>query len=96
MVLIALGLAAIIRHTAGAITAVVGIFFVLQIVAQLLPSYLQHDVSRYLPAQAGTALFTVVPQGRTSLSFVPGTIVYFSWAVGFLLIGWYLLRTRDV
>ena len=96
MVLIALGLATIIRHTAGAITAVVGIFFVLQIVAQLLPSSLQHDVSRYLPAQAGMALFTVVPQGSTQLSFVPGTIVYFGWAAGFLLIGWYLLRTRDV
>jgi hypothetical protein len=96
MVLLALGLATIIRHTAGGITSVVAIFFVIPIVAQLLPDSLQHDIARFLPAEAGSAMFTVVPQGRSSLSAAPGFLIYLGWAALFLAIGWYMLRSRDV
>jgi hypothetical protein len=96
LVLIALGLATIVRVTAGAITALVALVFVIPIVAQLLPDSWQHDIVRYLPAQAGSAIFNVVPQGSNSLSPGTGYLVFLVWAAGFLGIGWYMLRTRDV
>lgn len=96
LVLLSLGLATIIRHTAGAITALVALVFVVPVVSQLLPDSWQHNLVRYLPAQAGSAIFNVVPQGSNSLSPLPGYLVFLAWAAGFLAIGWYLLRTRDV
>lgn len=96
MVLLAVGLATIVRHTAGAITAIVALIFILPIVAQLLPDSLQHDIARYLPAQAGSAIINVVPQGSSSLSPWVGFGVFVLWAAAFTAIGWYLLRTRDV
>jgi hypothetical protein len=96
MVLLALGLATIIRHTAGAITALVALVFVVPIVGQLLPDSLQHDVVRYLPAQAGSAILNVVSQGGNSLAPWVGFGVFMAWAAAFLAVGWWLLRTRDV
>lgn len=96
LVLLALGLGTIVRHTAGGITAMVALVFVVPAVAQLLPDSWQHDFVRFLPAQAGSSIFNVVPQGANSLSPLAGYLVFLAWAAGFLAIGWYLLRTRDV
>jgi hypothetical protein len=96
MVLLAIGLATIIRHTAGAITALVALVFVVPIVGQLLPDSLQHDLVRYLPAQAGSAVLNVVPQGSGSLAPWTGFGVFVIWAAVAVAIGWFMLRTRDV
>lgn len=96
MVLLAIGLATIIRHTAGAITALVALVFVVPIVGQLLPDSLQHDLVRYLPAQAGSAVLNVVPQGSGSLAPWTGFGVFVIWAAVAVAIGWFTLRTRDV
>jgi ABC-type transport system involved in multi-copper enzyme maturation permease subunit len=95
LVLLALGLATMIRHTAGAITALVAIVFIVPFVTQLLPTSLQHNFTRYLPANAGGSITTVV---RTQEMLGPwtGYLVFLGWTALSLGVGWFLLRTRDV
>ncbi len=95
LVLLALGLATIIRHTAGAITALVALVFIVPVVSNLLPDSLQHDFSRYLPANAGSAI-TATVRVPELLSPWAGYAVFLGWAGIALGLGWYLLRTRDV
>ena len=47
--LIALGLGAVIRHTAGAISAVVGILFVLPLILLPLGTSIQNSVGQFMP-----------------------------------------------
>jgi ABC-type transport system involved in multi-copper enzyme maturation permease subunit len=91
----AIGLGTIIRHTAGAITALTAIVFILPGVTGLLPDVWQRDLSRYLPANAGGAITSVVHQNN-SLPPWGGFAVFVGWAALSIGIGWYLLRTRDV
>jgi hypothetical protein len=93
--LFALGLATIIRHTAGAITALVAIVFIVPIVSNLLPDSWQNHFSAYLPANAGGSVTEVIHQPHTLHPWV-GFAVFAAWAVGTLAIGWFMLRSRDV
>jgi len=95
LVLFAVGLGAIIRHTAGAITALVGLVFVLPAVSNAFPDRWQHDFARYLPANSGGALTTTY-HNYTSLSPWIGFAVFCIWAAAALAVGGYLLRRRDV
>jgi ABC-2 type transport system permease protein len=47
--LFAYGAGAIIRHTAGAITAILGVVFLLPALAQALPGSWYQDMGRWLP-----------------------------------------------
>jgi ABC-type transport system involved in multi-copper enzyme maturation permease subunit len=95
LVLFALGLATIIRHTAGAITTLVAIVFIIPPVTFLLPDALQRNFSRYLPANAGGQITTTVA-GDNLLGPWAGYAVFLGWTALALAAGWYLLRTRDV
>jgi ABC-type transport system involved in multi-copper enzyme maturation permease subunit len=95
LTLFAIGLGTIIRHTAGAITALVAIVFIVPIVSQLLPDAWQNNFSRYLPANAGGAITAVVHQSNSLRPWV-GFAVFLAWAVASLAVGWFMLRTRDV
>jgi hypothetical protein len=92
--LFSLGLATIIRHTAGAISAFVGILLVLPLVIAALPNSLQNDVRRYLPDRIGAAILSHTP---VSNSFSPwiGLLVLAGYAVAALAIGGVLLMRRD-
>jgi ABC-2 type transport system permease protein len=57
--LLGLGIAAIVRRTAGAITVLVGLVLVIPLLAQALPSPWNHDIAKYFPSQLGEALFSV-------------------------------------
>jgi ABC-type transport system involved in multi-copper enzyme maturation permease subunit len=93
--MMALGLAAIIRHTAGAITGLVAVVFIIPIVTQLLPDSIQRDFARYLPANAGSAITNVV-QTSDSLGPWTGYAVFLGWVAIVIGIGYYMLRKRDV
>ena len=56
--LLALGLATIIRHTAGAISAFVGVVLVLPVIVQALPTSISNALARYLPANIGLVMFS--------------------------------------
>jgi len=57
------GLAGIIRHTAGALSAFFGVLFALNPLVDLLPTWLRNDVINYLPLNAGNQVFVTQPGG---------------------------------
>jgi ABC-2 type transport system permease protein len=54
--LLALGIAVLVRHTAGAISAYVGVILVLPIIVSALPGSLQYQIERLLPLEIGSAM----------------------------------------
>ncbi len=94
--LIAFGLGAIIRHTAGAITSTIGLMFVLSIIIQILPDNWRWDIMRFFPDAAGRVIsVTVGPQNPHLWSAWPQFLVTVVWAVVLVGVGGYLFRKRD-
>ncbi|MCW2897515.1 MAG: type transporter [Actinomycetia bacterium] len=94
--LIAFGLGAIIRHTAGAITSTIGLMFVLSIIIQLLPNSWRWDIMRFFPDAAGRVISVTVGGGDQHLwSSWPQFLVTVIWAVVLVGVGGYLFRKRD-
>jgi ABC-2 type transport system permease protein len=93
--LFALGLATIIRHTAGAISAFVGLLLVLPIIIEALPSSLQFDIRRFLPLQIGGVMMSVNTQNGHSFGPWAGFLVLCVYAAALLVIGGVLLVRRD-
>ncbi len=94
--LIAFGVGAIIRHTAGAITTVVGLMFVVPIIIQVLPDTWRNDLMRFFPDAAGRAVSVTLPGPNLHLwSTWPQFLVTVAYAAVLLAIGAYLFRKRD-
>jgi hypothetical protein len=95
--LLALGLGAIIRHTAGAITSLLGLIFLLPLLAQALPNSWYQDIARWLPG--GEALHPIIQTGPSQSSYLFGAWGQFAviagWAAAALIIGGWLLHRRD-
>ena len=93
--LIALGLGAVIRHTAGAISAVVGILFVLPLILLPLGYSIQNSVGQFMPMLiAENSLTAVKPQSHT-LSPGLGFGMLCLYAVAALAVGSWALARRD-
>lgn len=56
--LMALGIGVLLRHTAGAVTTVLGVLFVLPIIGQFLPGDWGDTVKKLLPSNAGGAIMS--------------------------------------
>jgi hypothetical protein len=92
--LLALGIGAIVRHTAGAIAAFVGLILVAPALVGALPSPWSGNIAKFLPANAGQTLISVhTSAGQLS-----------PWAALAVLVGWVavslgtaavLIRRRD-
>ena len=94
--LIAFGLGAIIRHTAGAITSAIGLMFIIPVIVQLLPNTWRWDIMRFFPDAAGRVLSVTVGQQNPHLwSGWPQFGVTLIYAAVLLGVGAYLFRTRD-
>jgi ABC-2 type transport system permease protein len=93
--LIGLGLGAIIRHTAGAISAVVGILFVLPLLLLPLGNSIQHSVGRFLPMIIAENSVTAVKPVPHSLSPGLGFAMLCLYAAVALVIGGVVLARRD-
>ena len=96
--LLALGLATIIRHTAGAISAFVGVVLVLPLIVQALPASISNAVARYLPANIGLVMFsTAGAPDRIGYAFSPwtGFAILLLYTVVILGIGCWVLVRRD-
>jgi ABC-2 type transport system permease protein len=95
--LIAFGLGAIIRHTAGAISSVFGLMFVLSIIIQVLPDTWRWDIMRFFPDAAGRVLSVTLPgqQNPHLWSTWPQFLVTVIWMVVLVGVGGYLFRKRD-
>jgi ABC-type transport system involved in multi-copper enzyme maturation permease subunit len=87
-------LGAVIRHTAGAITAAVGLLLVVPPLTQLLPGTWGHDITKVFTSNAGSMIATTVPQDNR-LGPWAGYIAMTIWWVVPLLIGAFLMQRRD-
>jgi ABC-type transport system involved in multi-copper enzyme maturation permease subunit len=91
---LAMGLAWIIRSTAGSIATLFGLLLVLPGLELLLPSTWQPHVIPYMPSSAGSAFYSVRPDPG-SLSAGVGLLVLCLWVVASLVAGAVVLRRRD-
>src|SRR5579872_5827501 len=92
--LLAFGLGAVIRHTAGAISAVFGLVLVVPTIALFLPSSLSNEIGPYLPSNAGRAIFSVGPHAH-SLAPWTGLGLFCAYAAAALLVAGCLITRRD-
>lgn len=92
--LFALGLATIIRHTAGAISAFVGSLLVLPLLVAALPNSMEIDIRRFLPANIGNSI-TAFQTGPHQFTPWVGLGVLCVYAAVTLVIGGVLLVRRD-
>ncbi len=93
--LFGLGLGAIIRHSAGAIAAVVVVIFALPLLLLPLPDSMRNDIVKFLPEQiAGSGITAVQPEANT-LSPWAGLGLLCLYAAILLGVGAVLLARRD-
>jgi ABC-2 type transport system permease protein len=94
--LIALGIATLLRHTAGAISAVVALLLVVPAITAALPSSIQNSFGMFLPVQIGGSSMGAVVRVPHALSPWAGAGVLCLYAaIAMTFAGWSLLR-RDV
>ncbi|HUK71538.1 MAG TPA: ABC transporter permease [Streptosporangiaceae bacterium] len=91
----ALAIGALIRHTAGAITTVIGVVFVLPILSGLLPGSWGAHIDAYLPEQAGSLIDEAHQQSGQLLSPWQGFGVFCLWTAVLLAVAAFLLVRRD-
>ena len=91
--LLALGIAVLIRHTAGAISAYVGVILVLPLILDALPGSLQHQVERLLPVEIGSAMIN--NPAPDALAPWTGFLVLCGYTVLILALGVVQLVRRD-
>lgn len=95
--LLGLGLATIIRHSAGAISTFVGILLILPLLVQALPSSLALDIRKFLPDRIGATMITTNGGFNHTGAFSPwvGLLILVGYAVVANVIGAVLLTRRD-
>jgi ABC-2 type transport system permease protein len=95
--LLAYGTGAIIRHTAGAITTILGVIFLIPALAQALPSSWYQDLVRWLPG--GQALSPIASSGSPLSPYLFSAwgefAVFCGYAAVLLAIGAWLFIRRD-
>lgn len=93
--LIGLALAELLRNSAGGITALAGLIFVLPVVFELIPVDFFTQLGKYLPGSAGRRLYAVqLPSGE--LTQLQGGLVLGAWVVVLLVGAAVSIRRRDV
>ena len=94
--LFAFAAGAIFRHTAATITSIIGLLFVIPILAHLLPSNWYDDIARWLPSSTGDAISVVVGPGPDHLFSPWGQFAVFAvYTAVLLVVGGILFRKRD-
>ncbi len=91
----ALGLATIIRHSAGAITAYVGVLLVAPIILQALPSSISQPILKFMPFTISDTMVSVSPTGTGAFSPWVGFALLVGYAIAALVVGSWLLVRRD-
>jgi len=93
--LIGLGLGAVIRHTAGAICALVGVLFVLPLILVPMGTSIQDSVGQFMPMIIAENSLTAVVPVPHSLSPGVGFGMLCAYAAAALAIGGWVLARRD-
>ena len=89
-----LALGALIRNTAGAISALFGLLFVVSIVVHFLPASWNEHIEKYLPSNAGTGILNQHPDPN-ALGPWTGLLVFFLYPLVLLVLAGVSLVRRD-
>jgi hypothetical protein len=81
---IGMGLGAVLRNTAAAISTLAGLFFVVPIIFNFLPASWSNNIAPYLPAQAGEAFWNK-PDGMAISSPWVALLVLLGWTAAILI-----------
>ncbi len=95
--IIAFGIGAVVRHTAGAIAIAIAALFIIPVLEQALPSEWRWDIMRFLPDAANQVVSVTIGNNASShlWSAWPQLGVTALWAAALLAAGAYLFRKRD-
>ncbi len=93
--LFSLAFGAILRHTAGAITAVIGWILILSNLTSLLPDSWGHHVNAWMPTNAGLLILQPQQGPDDLLSPWQGLAVFAGWTLLLLVVAAVLLDRRD-
>jgi ABC-2 type transport system permease protein len=93
--LFALAIGALIRHTAGAVTTVIGLVLVIFNLTGLLPGSWGAHINAYMPTIAGLLITQDKQAAGQLLSPWQGFGVFCAWTALLLIAGAYLLKRRD-
>lgn len=95
--LIGLALGFLLRHTAAAISTLVGLMFVLPIITNFLPGTVGKDINKGVPSNAGTAMMATRQPvtGAQHLSALGGFVALLVWTAVLLIPALLLFRRRD-
>jgi hypothetical protein len=88
------GIGAIVRSTAGGISAFAAIFFVLPPIMNVLPTSWNNAISPYLPSNAGRAVIQLT-HDSSSLAPWTGFGLFVLYAAIALALGAIVLKLRD-
>jgi ABC-type transport system involved in multi-copper enzyme maturation permease subunit len=94
MGLLGLAVGAVLRRSAGAITALFALVFFLPGLMELLPHSIKDNVNKFLPSNAGTAIYRQLP-GPDVLSPGAGLLVLLAYAIGALAVAAVIVQRRD-
>jgi ABC-2 type transport system permease protein len=92
--LLGVGLGALLRNTAGAISTLFALLFVLPAVVHFLPASWNDAIAKYLPSNAGQVITNLKPDAA-SLGPWTGLGVFFLYAVVALVLAGVALVRRD-
>jgi ABC-2 type transport system permease protein len=93
--LFSMALGGIIRHTAAAITVVIGLVLVVQPLVQLIPGSIGKHIYAYMPSSAGQLITEATQKSDQLLSPWQGFAVFCLWTVVAMTVCAWLLVTRD-
>jgi len=95
--LLAFGVGAIIRHTAGTIAIVIAALFIIPVLEQALPNDWRWDIMRFLPDAAARVISVTIPGNADPhlWSAWPQLGVTALWTAALVAAGAYLFRKRD-
>lgn len=84
----------IVRSTAGAISALVGVLLILPVLVGFVPGSLGTTVTKYLPSSAGESALTAVRLPDTLAPWT-GLGVFAAWVLASLIVATVAVRRRD-
>ena len=95
--ILAFGIGAIVRHTAGAIAIAIAALFIIPVLEQALPDQWRWDMMRFLPDAANQVVSVTIGDNANAhlWSAWPQLGVTALWAAVLLAAGAYLFRKRD-
>lgn len=94
MGLFGLAIGALLRRSNGAISALFGLTLLLPVLMQLLPAAIKDNVTKYLPSEAGTAIYRHIQQPHT-LAPAAGLLVLGTYTAIALSVAVVILKRRD-